>query len=361
MVDLDHFHRHLNSGRDNQFSISSIDGDLAYDDLDLGCFRMVHDGHDHVPMAFFRSGVLCHRFCCDASRTNAIGRFRCCVARSTIRLGLGLKDQLHTDGVANDMSRLTVPMRTVFQDVLLLTYSVPPEGLQALLPAPVFPWVHNRRAFISIVVANMRAMRPKGLPELIGANAYQIVYRAVVEVRPTRGDAKRGVFFLRSDCNDGLLSYIGNRMTEFRFHYFHRSAINWFARGEHLLVSAETKDKGGDLVQSLRNMGPAVEPSPLFGSIDEEKAHLVELFNAYAYDPEREVVLDMEIERGTWELERLQLEEGFSAFFEEAPFTRSDARPVSQLAIRECAYIWNPMKEYNATDMEMHYAPTDPP
>ena len=40
-------------------------------------------------------------------------------------------------------------------------------------------------------------------------------------------------------------------------------------------------------------------------------------------------------------MRRLRLEDHFSAFFEETPF--SDARPVSHVYIEECRYVWKPM------------------
>ena len=253
--------------------------------------------------------------------------------------------------------RLPLLMRTVFQDLLLVTYAVEPAALAALLPPAVRPWTRGGRALVSIVIANMRGMRPAPLPEALGSNAYQVVYRAIVTPH-TDGDngrPARGVFFLRSDCNDPVLSFFGNRMTEFRFHYFHTGAIGLYrGQGDDLLASVETRDCGGDLVVHARDLGPAEEHPPadaaLWPDVAAEKRDLVELFHAYAHDPERGLLYDMEIERGDWAIRRLDdpdtLGDGvFSAFFEEGPFTPDTARLVSNLYIRECAYVWKPVVE----------------
>ena len=152
------------------------------------------------------------------------------------------------------------------------------------------------------------------------------------------------MFFLRSDCNDPVLSLFGNRLTEFRFHYFHTSAISLYRRDRDLLAGVETRDKGGDLVLHLADEGPMEATPPADGFVDaaDEKRCLVELFHAYAADEQLGVVYDMEIERGDWRPTRLRLVDGFSAFFEEGPFTPATARPVSHLYIRECAYVWKP-------------------
>jgi uncharacterized protein YqjF (DUF2071 family) len=242
--------------------------------------------------------------------------------------------------------RLPLTMKTVFQDLLLLTYSVPPERLAALLPPYVHPYVRGGRSYISIVVGNMRGMRPGPLPEFLGTSYYQIVYRAVVRLRQRDGQELPGVFFLRSDSNDPVMSYFGNQLTEFRFHYFHTGAIALFSRGDDLLVSVQTDDKGGDLVAHARDLGPAepLAPADGFASVTDEKETLVQLFHAYAYDEPRGLIYDLEIERGEWHLRRLALREHFAAYFTEAPFDTTCAAPVSHVYIRECSYIWKPMQ-----------------
>jgi hypothetical protein len=243
-------------------------------------------------------------------------------------------------------------MKTMFQDLLLLTYAVAPERLAALLPPPIYPYVRNGHGYISIVVGNMRGMRPGMVPEFLGTNYYQIVYRAVVRLRHRDGHELPGVFFLRSDSNDPVMSYFGNRLTEFRFHYFHTGAIALFACGDDLLISVETKDDGGDLVALARDLGPAerLAPADGFASVADERATLVQLFHAYAYDPGRELIYDLEIERGEWHLHRLDLREHFAAYFMEEPFDATCAWPVSHVYTRECSYVWKPMRVLSAQE-----------
>jgi uncharacterized protein YqjF (DUF2071 family) len=247
----------------------------------------------------------------------------------------------------NTPHRLPFTMRTTFQDLLLLTLAVPPERLAALLPPFVLPYVRGGQSYISIVVGNMRGMRPGPIPEFLGTNYYQIVYRAVVTLRGQNGAEKPGVFFLRSDGNDPVMSFFGNRFTEFRFHYFHTGAISMIRRHDQLLLSVETRDGGGDLVAVLSDLGDAekLSPAPGFASVREEKDTLIQLFHAYAYDPRREVIYDLEIERGEWNIRRLEMEDSFSGYFMEAPFLRHEAVPVSHVYISECQYLWKPMVE----------------
>jgi len=252
-----------------------------------------------------------------------------------------------TDVFQESPNRLAISMRAVFQDLLLVTYAVAPEQLAAQLPEKVRPYIRDGRSFTSIVIANIRGMRPGILPEAVGSNYYQIVYRAVVRLRDRQGNDHPGVFFLRSDGNDPVMNFFGNQMTEFRFHYFRKSSIGLFVREQDMLVSVESKDGGGDLVLHLTDLGAAdaLEPAPGFANLADEKESLVQLFHAYAYDSKQQVIYDLEIERGDWHLRRLRYDDGFTAFFSEMPFQAMNPKPISSLYIRECAYIWKPMRE----------------
>lgn len=250
-------------------------------------------------------------------------------------------------------NRLPMAMRTTFQDLILFTFRVDPDELGRLLPPLIHPIVVGGGSFVSIVIANMRGMRVSGVPEFLGANAYQIVYRSVVEIRRRDGSVVPGVFFLRSDCNDPVLTLFGNQLTEFRFHHFRTSSIGLFQRNDQLLTSVRTRERAGDLVAVFRDRGsssqlPAARP---FFSVDQEHRVLVELFHAFAYDASRQVVYDMEIERGKWQTNRLDVIDHFSAFFCENHSETLSGEPISSLAIQECAYLWKPMVSIDANEL----------
>jgi hypothetical protein len=105
-------------------------------------------------------------------------------------------------------------------------------------------------------------------------------------------------------------------------------------------------DKQGDFVAHLRNIGLAehIPPTPGFSTVAEKKNKLAQLFHAYAYAPEHGLIYNLEIERGEWHLQRLELLDHFSAFFMERPFTTNTAQPISHVYIQECSYIWKPME-----------------
>jgi len=236
-------------------------------------------------------------------------------------------------------------MSTFFKDLFLITYRVDSDRLNSELPEHIRAWEHKGFSYISIVVANMRGMRVRWLPAFLGSNYYQIVYRAIVEVTEYGSSPKRGVFFLRSDANDPLMSFFGNRLTAFRFHYFQTGGITFLQKGSRSLLATETADRKGDFVFLIENMGDAtkLEPAFPFSSVAEEKELLVELFHAYSENVETGSLYDLEIERGAWNIQRLDVVDAFSAFFREQPFQEATAELVSALSIKNCSYVWRPM------------------
>ena len=182
---------------------------------------------------------------------------------------------------------------------------------------------------------------------MLGSNYYQIVYRAVVRLRGIDGVERPAVFFLRSDGNDPVMNFFGNRLTEFRFHYFRRSAIGLFQRENDLLTTVQSRDGGGDLVLHLTDLGPA-EDHPAadgFADLNDEKETLVQMFfHAFAHDPRRRIIYDLEIERGEWDCRKTEVQRRRRQFLE-APFTLPEATPVSSIYIRGCSYVWKPMVE----------------
>lgn len=129
------------------------------------------------------------------------------------------------------------PMRTTFRHCLLLNYSMSEATLAALLPHGLRPDVidtprDGKRAFLSVVIADLEAMRPGFLPRTVGSDFTQVVYRAIV--RAPNGE--RGVYFVRSDADSLLMSAAGNIASNF---HFHLARCGWVGRGDLATAASE--------------------------------------------------------------------------------------------------------------------------
>lgn len=116
------------------------------------------------------------------------------------------------------------PMNTTFRHCLLVNYSMDESTLAAMLPPGLEPdtvettatedgATGGPRAFLSVVLADLEAMRVAPSPRFTGTDFTQVVYRAIV--RAPNGE--RGVYFVRSDADDTLMSIAGNLFSNFHF------------------------------------------------------------------------------------------------------------------------------------------------
>lgn len=211
------------------------------------------------------------------------------------------------------------PVRTVFRRCLLANVAVSPAALAAVLPSPLEPEVHDGEAFVSVVVGRMDRMRPAFVPGWLGISYDQIVYRAVVRV----GD-ERGVHFLRSDADNGLMCALGSAMSFFRFH---RSAIDWRERGWLLDLDVTTADGTADIhaTYDLAGARRTLPRGSSFRDLDQAKRWLVELYTAFDHTAGRPTVDVIRIDRGEWDVRVVDDQRAGYGFFTGSLAGRLDA------------------------------------
>lgn len=100
----------------------------------------------------------------------------------------------------------------------LFAYRTPAEAVRRILPSPLEPVTRGGCAFWNVVVCQVRAMRPKGFPPVVGVSYWHVAYRLYVRLPLPAGETIEGLYFVRSDCNRALMSLAGNLLTDFRFH-----------------------------------------------------------------------------------------------------------------------------------------------
>eukprot|EP00457_Paulinella_chromatophora_P004690 gb/GEZN01004702.1/.p1 GENE.gb/GEZN01004702.1/~~gb/GEZN01004702.1/.p1 ORF type:complete len:600 (-),score=98.33 gb/GEZN01004702.1/:13-1812(-) len=119
------------------------------------------------------------------------------------------------------------PMKTTFRNCFLVNFSMEPATLQRVLPFGLRPDVYQGRAFLSVVIADLEAMRPGFVPRACGTTFTQVVHRAIV--RAPNGE--RGVYFVRSDANNVAMSLAGNMFSNF---HFNLASTVWMGKDQFL-------------------------------------------------------------------------------------------------------------------------------
>ncbi len=151
----------------------------------------------------------------------------------------------------------------------LFTFRTPEEAVRGLIPPGLELVSRGGFAFWNVVVSEVDAMRPKGVPAVFGMRYRHVAYRLYVRYKPN-GNPLEGLYFLRSDCDSRLISAAGNRMTDFGFHH---GEIDLADDGDELTIDVRSPDACAHAVID-RSMAVALGPGTPFDSIYQAKAVL---------------------------------------------------------------------------------------
>jgi hypothetical protein len=105
-----------------------------------------------------------------------------------------------------------------FETSLVLTFAVPKEQLQHLIPECLELDTFNEQwAFLAVAMVQTKALRPKGFPKLLGNNFFLIGYRAFVRFKTSKGKNLRGLYILKSETDKKKMEFFGNIFTHYNY------------------------------------------------------------------------------------------------------------------------------------------------
>ena len=95
-----------------------------------------------------------------------------------------------------------------FETSLVLTYAVPKEEAQKLIPPCLTLDTHQDRwAFVAMAMVQTKGLRPKGLPAFMGNDFFLIGYRVFVRYQNEAGKRLRGLYILKSQTNKKKMEF----------------------------------------------------------------------------------------------------------------------------------------------------------
>jgi len=105
-----------------------------------------------------------------------------------------------------------------FENSLVLTFAVPKEQLQDLIPECLeLDVFQNQWAFIAIAMVQTKDLRPKGFPKWMGNDFFLIGYRIFVRYTNTSGKRRRGLFIIKSETDKKKMEFLGNLFTHYNY------------------------------------------------------------------------------------------------------------------------------------------------
>jgi hypothetical protein len=110
-------------------------------------------------------------------------------------------------------------------ECLLLSYRTPARSVRHLVPRGLDLVTRGGFAFWNVAASRVEHLRPAALPQRFGVSYRHVAYRLHVEARTAgagtsanSANTLRGLYFVRSDADSGVVGALGNLFTDFRFH-----------------------------------------------------------------------------------------------------------------------------------------------
>lgn len=150
---------------------------------------------------------------------------------------------------------MTLTMVGRLAECVLVSYRTPAGSVRGWLPAGLELVTRGEWAFWNIVACRVEGMRPAGLPSWLGLDYHHVAYRLLVRAQ-VAGATVDGLYFLRSDADNGLIAASGNWLSDFRFH---RAAISVQGTGRDLALRVRSSGRrGGEAELEVENAAGAV-------------------------------------------------------------------------------------------------------
>ena len=221
---------------------------------------------------------------------------------------------------------------------ILVNYTVYPEFIEKLLPAPFRPKLYRGKAIAGICLIRLKHIRPKGFPGFAGISSENGAHRIAVEWTE-KGQTKEGVFIPRRDTSSLLNTVAGGRI--FPGKHFH-AKFDVKENDGHYHVAFKSSDKttvsidaeetstfdNGSIFQSLENVSAFFEGGDIGYSP-----------NAGKYD-------GLQLKTFHWKVRPLLVQSVQSGFFEnEDLFPKGSVQFDNALLMTETEHEWRSVKE----------------
>jgi hypothetical protein len=116
--------------------------------------------------------------------------------------------------------------------------------------------------------------------------------------------------------------------------------------GDHWVLTVDPEnDVAGRVVLVLDTSRalPGMPQSSVFPTIRSAYDFLVDFYDAFAYHPESEEVLLLQIERGPWDIQVVEPVDSYLGYVSDGPFPPGSAEVDSVFYFRNVPYRWLPL------------------
>ncbi|HEY3663368.1 MAG TPA: DUF2071 domain-containing protein [Chthoniobacterales bacterium] len=237
------------------------------------------------------------------------------------------------------LQRHPLPVVAFFRHSLVLTYALPREVLQPLLPPGLVLDSLGDFAFVAIAMVQTESLRPAFLPAVFGQDFFLCGYRIFTRFTNRAGRRLRGLKILRSDTDRARMVTFGNLLT----HYQYRLAGVVIDRTDSRLeIKTSTPEATADLhvVARLDDSAGPLPPGSPFRDWHQARLFAGPLPFTFDYEPETHSLVLIEGVREKWHPVPTSVKVLRNTFFSGTPFRGTRPLLASAFRVENVAYRW---------------------
>jgi hypothetical protein len=217
------------------------------------------------------------------------------------------------------LKRHPIPVTAHFRHALVLTYALPRQLLEPLLPPGLSLDTFNELGFVAIAMVQTEALRPSFCPVSLGQDFFLSGYCLFTRYRTKAGRTLRGLRVLRTDTDHRLMAFCGNRLTH---HNYRCARVEYRESGNEVEIKIQTPGAEADLhvVADLASRPAPLPAGSPFADLQEARLVSGPLPFAFDYEPETGSVVIIEGARKSWKPQPISVQVLKNAFFLQSPF-----------------------------------------
>lgn len=222
-----------------------------------------------------------------------------------------------------------------FESSLVLTFAVPKEQVQRLIPECLeLDTFADKWAFLAVAMVQTINLRPKGFPKRLGNDFFLIGYRLFVRYTNQQGKHLRGLYILKSETNKRKMEFLGNIFTHYRYTTTDISQVQENGVRE---IRSEKSDFLVKVEETGREEIPLPAESP-FGDWKEARRFAGPLPFTFSYNDAKGTVLAIEGVRENWKPTPVSVAAQHFSYIDSLKL--DTVRLANAFVIRSIPYYW---------------------
>lgn len=226
------------------------------------------------------------------------------------------------------------PVEAHFEKSLVITFAVPKEDLQDLLPYPLeLDTFEDKWGFVAVAMVQTQDLRPKGFPKFMGNDFFLIGYRIFVKYRNLSGKRLRGLYILKSETNRKKMQRMGNLFTRYQYT---TTDISFSYSNEKTTI--QSKKSNFSITTSSESEKIVLPPQSPFQNWKEARRFAGPLPFTFSVDQPKQKIIIIEGVRKNWGPIPVEVLDCTIGFLEQSKF--KNAILASAFEIKNIPYYW---------------------